>query len=97
VAATTSPWAVDGHWFTDFEPVNTRPKGCDPPGILVAQGERKIVGQESTFKIVEEMQIRMASTGTPDPDHHLSRSRVRLRHLSDLRIMSPISHLKCPH
>ena len=91
-AAAASPRAVDGDRLTDLEALDARSDGLDPAGVLVAERERQLVGQEPR-RPLHHVQVGVTGSRAADLDEHLARSRLRHLDVPQLGRLLPLDEL----
>ncbi len=84
VAHAAAPRAVDHDRLPDLEPAHPGAELLDPPGVLVAERERRVERQHARLEDVDQVDVGVADPGAADAHEHLARSRRRLVDLGDL-------------
>jgi len=96
-AAPASPRPVHGDRFTHLQTGDPGTEGLDPPGVLVAERERRLVGQQVRRELVEEVEVGVAHAGAADPHDDLAGTGLGLRDVAELGVVQPLRQLQGAH
>ena len=77
-----TPGAHDGDRLAELDAGDADAERVDPPGVLVAERERRIPRQRSGLEVVHQVQVRVARPSSTDLHHHLARTRLWHRDVS---------------
>jgi erythromycin esterase-like protein len=92
-----APRPVDEHRLTDLEAAHSGTERIDPPGVLVAERERRAPGEHTGVEVVHEVEIGVAGPRARDPDDDLTGSWLRLGDVPELGWLLPGEELQGLH